>query len=50
MQGTFDVKDLFTVAARLKRMNKAFIDSDAFEIDFTTLMDLIDKLKKQNDK
>ncbi len=48
----FDVKDIFTVAARLKRMHdaKAFMSTTSFKIDFETLIELIEKWKKQNEK
>jgi hypothetical protein len=54
MLNTVDIKDIFVVAARLKRMNEKrypeFLGSAAFQIDFETLLDLIEKWKKQNDK
>lgn len=49
MQKEIDIKDIFTVAGRLKRMRKEFIGSEAFKVDFKTLMDLIDNLKQQNE-
>ncbi len=51
MQEPFDVKDIFTVAARLRRMHaaKAFMSTNNFRIDFETLLDLIEKWKKHND-
>ncbi|CAB4124131.1 hypothetical protein UFOVP51_34 [uncultured Caudovirales phage] len=48
-----DIKDLATVATRLRRQTiskpASFIGSVAFKSDLTTLLDLIDKLKEQND-
>jgi hypothetical protein len=52
MQEKLDITDLLTVATRIKRMSKgrypAFMGSAAFKSEFTTLLDLIDKLKEQN--
>ncbi len=54
MLATFNIKDIFTVASRLKRMNegryKEFMGSEAFRSDFMTLLDLIEKLKKQQNE
>ena len=48
-----DIKDLATVAARLRRQTIAkpasFIGSVVFKSDLITLLDLIDKLKEKND-
>lgn len=53
MQEKLDITDLLTVAERIKRMSSgrypAFMGSPAFKIEFTTLLDLIDKLKAQNE-
>lgn len=53
MQGKLDITDLLKVAERIKRMSSgkypAFMGSEAFKSEFTTLLDLIDKLKEQNE-
>ncbi len=54
MQEKLDITDLLIVVARIKRMSAgkypAFMGSAAFKSEFTTLLDLIDKLREQNEK
>lgn len=49
-----DIKDIATVATRLRRQTTikpaSFVGSVAFKSDLITLLDLIDKLKEQNEK
>lgn len=49
MPKEIDIKDIFTVAARLKRMRKEVIATEAFREDFITLMDLIERFKEKNE-